>query len=147
MLPNYLYITLHSPMQLAKPLLILPLPNWPAQYFFVLWFTGFLAVFLWKTAQHLLFRHRILSDSRPVLNNEVWKVWRAEQTHARLKKEYELVYSPHVKTPLTIGLFRRSTRIVLPMREYTAEELAFIFRHEIVHIAREDAWNKFFPSQ
>ena len=144
MLPNYLYITLHSPMQLAKPLLVLPLPNWPAQYFFVLWFTGFLAVFLWKTAQHLLFRRQILSGSRPVLNNEVWKVWRAEQTHARLKKEYELVYSPHVKTPLTIGLFRRSTRIVLPMREYTAEELAFIFRHEIVHIAREDAWNKFF---
>ena len=144
MLPNYLYITLQSPMKLVKPAFILSLPNWPTEYFFALWAAGFIAVFLWKTAQHLSFRRRILAGSRPVLDNEIWKVWRAEQAHARLKKEYELVFSPHVKTPLTIGLFRWSTRIVLPMREYTAEELSFIFRHEIVHIAREDAWNKFF---
>ena len=144
MLPNYLYITLQSPMKLVKPTFILSLPNWPSEYFFALWAAGFIAVFLWKTAQHLSFRRRILAGSRPVLDNEIWKVWRAEQTHARLKKEYELVFSPHVKTPLTIGLFRWSTRIVLPVREYTAEELSFIFRHEIVHIAREDAWNKFF---
>lgn len=34
--------------------------------------------------------------------------------------------------------------VVLPQRHYTPEELKLIFRHELVHIGREDAWNKFF---
>jgi hypothetical protein len=33
--------------------------------------------------------------------------------------------------------------VLLPEREYSLEELRLIFRHEIVHIGREDAWNKF----
>lgn len=47
-------------------------------------------------------------------------------------------------SPLSIGLFERSTRVVLPEKEYSPEELALIFRHELVHIGRQDAWSKFF---
>ena len=30
---------------------------------------------------------------------------------------------------------------------YTSEELALIFRHERIHIGREDSWYKFFHSK
>ena len=49
-----------------------------------------------------------------------------------------------VTTPLSIGLYNRTTRIVLPMREYTQEELSLILRHEIIHISRGDPEAKLF---
>ena len=52
--------------------------------------------------------------------------------------------SDAVTTPLSIGLYNRTTRIVLPMREYTQEELSLILRHEIIHISRGDPEAKFF---
>ena len=42
-----------------------------------------------------------------------------------------------------MGLFQSTTRIVLPRRNYSAEELSLIFRHELVHINRNDTQNKF----
>ncbi len=51
---------------------------------------------------------------------------------------------PNIQTPLSVGLFQRSVRVVLPEREYTPEDLTLIFRHELIHIGREDSWNKFF---
>lgn len=75
----------------------------------------------------------------------VLAVWQAEVDRAREKKpKFRLVTSPQASTPITIGLFFKSVRVVLPQRHYTPEELKLIFRHELVHIGREDAWNKFF---
>ena len=34
--------------------------------------------------------------------------------------------------------------MVLPKKQYPKEDLALILRHELVHIGRDDAWNKFF---
>ena len=52
--------------------------------------------------------------------------------------------SPEVKTPLSIGLLPRCTRVVLPTRSYTREELYWVIRHEVIHLARQDSWSKFF---
>ena len=56
----------------------------------------------------------------------------------------QVVRSDAVTTPLSIGLYNRTTRIVLPMREYTQEELSLILRHEIIHISRGDPEAKLF---
>ena len=58
--------------------------------------------------------------------------------------KYQLVISPEVKTPLSIGLLPRCTRVVLPTRSYTREELYWVIRHEVIHLARQDSWSKFF---
>ena len=52
-----------------------------------------------------------------------------------------LVYiSPYVSTPFLYGVFK--PRIVLPEIEFTEEELQHIFRHELTHWKRHDAWLK-----
>lgn len=145
LLPNLLYIMSQGGMQAPRPLLVLPVPGRTVWVLFWVWLTGFALVMVWHTVRHLLFRRRILAGSRSVSNVEVLKIWRKEMEDAGLMdKKYALVISPHVHTPLTIGLYRRTTRVVLPEHDYTLEELSLIFRHEIIHIAREDAWNKFF---
>ena len=145
LLPNYLYLMQQGFMDLPRPLLALPVPTRAARIAGVLWLAGAIAVLGWKFLSHLRFRRRILKAAHPVTDPEILSLWEAEQRAAGFKKAgYRLVVSPEVRTPLSIGFFRNSTRVVLPERPYTSSDLVLIFRHELVHIGREDCWNKFF---
>lgn len=145
MIPNYLYIMQLGFMELQSPQFVITASGgwiWPAFY---VWLAGFALIMLWKIAEHLVFRRRVLKNAVAVTDAGVLAVWSRTIEEARVKKpKYRLVVSPSVKTPLSIGLFRRGVRVVLPRREYTESELELVLRHEIVHIEREDAWYKFF---
>lgn len=145
LIPNYLYLTQQSFMELPAPALTLRLPMGTAGVLLAVWATGAAAVMLFKIASHLRFRRQVLRAARPEEDPAVLAVWDAEVAAARFQKpKFRLVRSPAVTSPLSIGLFERSTRVVLPEKEYSPEELALIFRHELVHIGRQDAWSKFF---
>lgn len=145
MIPNYLYLTQMTYMSLPAPRWVIEAPSALVWTLFALWLTGFLGVLGWKILSHLSFRRRILKNAAPVTDPQVLELWRQEVDAARFSKpKFRLVTSPHVQTPLSIGLFKRSVRVVLPRRDYTPQELSLLFRHELVHIGREDAWNKFF---
>lgn len=145
MLPNYLYLTQMSSMRLPAPRWVVQAPAALVRALLWVWLAGFLAVLGWKIISHLVFRAHILREAAPVTDPAVLAVWRQEVEAARFKKsKFQLVTSPAVVTPLSVGLFARAVRVVLPRREYTGGELALLFRHELVHIGREDAWSKFF---
>lgn len=145
MVPNYLYVLQHEFMNLSHPLLVFRAPEKLVWSFIYIWLTGFVLVFAWKLVSHLHFRQQILSDSVPVTDPRTLNLWNDEVKRANIKKaKFRLVVSPNVSTPLSVGLFRRTTRVVLPERYYAEDELSLIFRHEIVHIQREDVWAKFF---
>ncbi len=145
MLPNYLYLTQMSYMQLSEPRWVIEAPLISVQMLLAVWLIGFLAVLGWKVVSHLTFRTRILRGASPIVDSTVLVIWHQEIEAARFRKpKFKLVASPNIQTPLSVGLFQRSIRVVLPEREYTSEELSLIFRHELIHIGREDSWNKFF---
>ncbi len=145
MLPNYLYLTQMTYMRLPKPRWVIEAPLILVQTLLNVWLIGFLSVLSWNIVSHLTFRTRILRDASPITDLTVLAIWRQEIESARFHKpRFKLVTSPNIQTPLSIGLFQRSIRVVLPEREYTPEELTLIFRHELIHIGREDSWNKFF---
>lgn len=145
LLPNYLYITQQSFMALPEPRWVLHLPSGVVRAAAAVWALGFAVVLLRSVVSHFRFRRRILADAAEVRFGAVHTLW--EQTQRDLclhKTPYRLVRSAAVETPLSIGLFRGSIRVVLPRREYTSEELELIFRHELIHISRRDASTKFF---
>lgn len=145
MLPNYLYLTQMSYMQLPEPRWVIEAPSILVQTLLAVWLVGFLAVLGWKIISHMIFRARILRDTSPVTDPTVLTIWYQEIEAARFREpRFKLVVSPGIQTPLSVGLFQRSIRVVLPERTYTPEELSLIFRHELIHIGREDSWNKFF---
>ena len=131
--------------ELSKPWKIIYVPGNLIWVLFLLWLFGFLGVLIWKSVEHLQFRYRILADSVKVTSPEILSVLEKAIEDARIKDaEFELVTSPHVTTPLSIGLFKSTTKVILPLRRYNPEELELILRHEIIHIARGDSWSKFF---
>ena len=145
LIPNYLYFTQMNYMSLPAPRWVVEVPASLVKLLLCVWLAGFAAVLGWKTVSHLIFRARILRRAVPVTDPAALEVWRREVEDARFKKpKFKLVISPDVRTPLSVGLFARSVRVVLPGRDYTPEELALVFHHELVHIGREDAWSKFF---
>lgn len=145
LIPNYLYITAQDHAELPEPLVVIRTSgNW-VWILFGIWLAGFVSVLLWKTISHLRFRKRVLTGSSLLSDPIMLDLWRQEIKDARIKKpKFQLVISPNVSSPLTIGLFRRSMKVILPDRSYSNDELRLIFRHEIIHIGREDSWSKFF---
>lgn len=145
MIPNYLYITEQSYMELPGPLLVIRAPGRWVWILFGIWAAGFAGVLGWKMIAHLAFRRHILKRAVPVTDPAVLSVWNRELAQANFKKpKFQIVVSPDAATPLSIGLFQRKIKVVLPERAYSEEELSLIFRHEMVHIGREDSWSKFF---
>lgn len=146
LLPDWLYVFVG---RLDRPtdgkMLVLHAPGTLVYVLLAVWAVGAVGVMVWKIGSHLAFRRRILKNAVPVTDRQTLHVWEIELERAWIRKcKWKLVRSDAVTTPLSIGLYNRTTRIVLPMREYTQEELSLILRHEIIHISRGDPASKFF---
>lgn len=145
MIPNYLYLTQMPYMKLPMPLLVIRAPEKLVWILFSIWLIGFFAVFIRKLIEHLIFRTQILKDAEVITDPTMLALWNSEAAQADVQiPASRVMFSPNVRTPLSVGLFRRTVRVVLPQHPYTPDELSLIFRHEIIHIGREDAWAKFF---
>ena len=146
LLPDWIYVfvgRLDLPTDGKK--LVLHAPGTLVYVLLAVWTVGAVGVMVWKIGSHLAFRRRILKNAVPVTDRQTLHVWEIELERAWIRKcKWKLVRSDAVTTPLSIGLYNRTTRIVLPMREYTQEELSLILRHEIIHISRGDPEAKLF---
>lgn len=145
LIPNCLYFAVRTHTDIPRPLWVVILPGKWGYVLLTLWLMGFLAVLGWKIVDHIRFRRQILKDANPAGAISLVYAWRRAVVDARLEDTtLQLVTSPAVTAPLTIGLFRPFTRVVLPRdAQYTDEELALIFRHELIHVQRYHAWTKF----
>ncbi len=145
LLPNYLEFTCHSLMALPSPIWVITVPGDLIWVLLGIWFAGFLCIILWKLTDHIVFRHSVLRDSTPVTDPYTLQTMNRIIAEARMRHSpFELVVSPKVSSPLSVGLLRMTTKIVLPRRSYSQEELELILRHEIIHISRRDSLSKFF---
>ena len=150
LLPGYLYFLAQvSSVQRADPggerMLVLHASGTLVTVLLAVWAAGAIGVFAWKIISHLRFRRRVLKDAVVVRDEQTLAVWQAELARAWLgETKWTLVRAPQLTTPLSIGLFQKTTCVALPARSYTPEELSLILRHEIIHLSRRDPASKFF---
>lgn len=140
LLPNGLYLVTDNFTFVRAPRFTVYVPETFLSVLFWVWLCGMLAVLCWKTVGHFRFRSRILAQAWEIDDPDVIALWRDELARAGYGEQwFTLVRSPTVSTPLTIGFFAGTIRVVLPERSYTPDELRLILRHELIHIGREDA--------
>ncbi len=145
LIPNYLEFTCYALMAVPSPIWVITIPGDLIWGLLGVWFAGFLCVMLWKLTDHFVFRHSVLRDSAPVTDPYTLQAMNRIIAEARMRHSpFELVVSPRVSSPLSVGLLRMTTKIVLPQRSYSQEELELILRHEIIHIGRRDSMSKFY---
>lgn len=146
LVPTLLYFFIWLIGHEMKPLLVVTLPRRYLSAFIITWACGFTAVMLWQIASHLRFRRILIRDTVVFENAEALAWWRNEARRHGIRAEIPVLVSASVYTPLTIGCFERTMRLILPKRIYTDSELELIFRHELRHIVRCDTRTKLFLS-
>ena len=145
LIPNFLYAVPKSALELPNPLFVITTKGNLIWILFGIWFLGFMAVMVWKCVEHLIFRRQVLRNAKPVTDPEILRIWKNKLEYVKFKRpRFRLLTSVDISSPLTIGVFNRSICVVLPEKPYTTEELQLILLHELVHIGRQDAGNKFF---
>lgn len=142
MLPTLMYLTLHFINFQTTPLFIITLPRQRLYVFLAIWAAGFLIVTLWQLISHLRFRRSLLKNAEKVTEPSLLFMWRSGLKKHGIKAEIPVMTSDSISTPLTVGCFDRTMRLILPRQSYTEAELALIFRHELRHIIRADARTK-----
>jgi len=96
--------------------------------------------FIYKIAAHLKYRKEILAPARALAGSSAYSILEEEAEKIGRFKDYtpDLYVSPAVSAPVSIGFFKKSRAILLPSEEYSEDDLRIIFRHELIHIARND---------
>lgn len=144
-LPVFMFWMAHILIQnTPAPLFVIYIPMHILDILFLIWIIGFVVVFVGKFVSHFIFRHRVLSASIPVRDPETLALFDQELNQLEYYRPVRLVKSAAVTVPLSMGTMKRTRVTVLPNREFTQQELKFIFRHEIHHIRRGDVNNKIF---
>ena len=145
LVPNFLYVILLYLDELEKPIYILHVPgNW-IWLVCGIWFLGFASVMTWKLLSHLHYRRNILRDARVVTDLEIIELWRNERYKTRIPNAPdEILISNKISTPMTLGIVKGQMKLLLPNQAYSLEDLTMIFRHELVHIGRQDTLSKLF---
>ena len=80
LIPNFLYIVPRSALELPAPLLVITTKGNLIWILFGIWFLGFVAVMVWKCAEHLIFRHQTLRNARPVTDPEILRIWKTQES-------------------------------------------------------------------
>lgn len=144
LLPNLLYITCYTFMRPEKPLWIISISKKQLFFLLFLWLISAAVLFLFSIFQHFVFRNNLLKTAVPVADSHVLTLWSKAQEDMEIKHTIPLSRSSQISTPLSIGLWKRTTHLVLPEKHYDEAELNLIFRHELIHIHHRDSQTKLF---
>ena len=144
-LPVFMFWQVHILVQnTPAPSFVIYIPSHILGLLYFIWIIGFVIVYAGKFISHFLFRYRVMSASIPVRDPEILELFQQELKQLEYYRPVKLVQSAAVTVPLSMGTTKRTRVTVLPNREFTKQELQFIFRHEIHHIQRGDVSNKMF---
>ncbi|MBE6968196.1 MAG: hypothetical protein E7444_07155 [Ruminococcaceae bacterium] len=144
-LPVFMFWQAHILLRNAPvPSIVIYIPSNVLEVLFLIWIVGFVVVFAYKFIAHFIFRHSVMSASVPVSDPAVLELFEEELMALEYYRPVRLVISSAVTAPLSMGRTKRSRVTVLPNREFTQQELQFVFRHEIHHLQRGDVSNKIF---
>ncbi|MGI5920755.1 MAG: M56 family metallopeptidase [Syntrophomonadaceae bacterium] len=90
--------------------------------------------------QNYKLNRRIFKACRLAADPEILETFAKCKQELGIRKEIPVYISAYINTPFLSGIF--SPRIVLPNIGFQAEELRYIFIHELTHWKNHDAWLK-----
>ena len=146
LIPNVLFVLRGMKSPVLMPLIMISISKKMIMVTMIVWMLGFFVALGTRIIKHLNFRKDVLMDAYPVKNSETLNQFASLRNDMGYNKDIPLLVSPHIKSPLSIGITKWSICVVLPDTVYSDEELNIIFRHELTHILRKDIQIKFYTA-
>ena len=107
----------------------------------VVWAAVAAAVFVYHVLRYMKFVGMVLRWSIPVIDEDILDVFQKTRKQNGIRKDkIDLKICSFVSTSMLVGFFRPV--ILLPKKDFDADELALIFHHELVHYKRGDLFVK-----
>ena len=145
LLPTFLFYNTAVPDNLAREALwTLKLPPDFPRLFMAVYLPVALVIFGWKLLANHLFYKRTMASAREITEGREPELFKAELERVSYLKPVKLCYCESISSPLSMGFYDQTRVTLLPRREYTEQELDFIFRHEVCHLQRCDIHTKVF---
>jgi beta-lactamase regulating signal transducer with metallopeptidase domain len=104
------------------------------------WLIGMIVVLALHVRRHWRFMKLVNRWSEDVTDSKAAGVFRAVKAEMKVVRQVHIRICPGITTPMLVGFFRPV--ILLPPVPFRSDELAFILRHELVHVKRNDLWYK-----
>lgn len=105
------------------------------------WALGTAAVLAYKLWVYLRLRRRLFRCNRPASHPEAQTVFWTCKRELGIRGPVTLRENPLVRSPLAAGLSWPT--VVIPAAPLEAEELRYMFLHELTHIKHGDLWMRF----
>ena len=128
-----------SPSDQASDPLRLPLAD-IFDIILFLWSAGIFISLAYHTVNHFSFKRFVRRWSVPESDTNNVIIFNDLVLSMGINNLIELKRCKGIKAPMLIGFIKPS--VLLPALNYEAEDLEFIFRHELTHYKRRDLWYK-----
>ena len=143
LLPTFLFYLPSVPDKLAwGALLTVELPADFPRLFMCIYLPVALAVFGRKLLANHLFYKKAMASAQGITEGRELELFKAELERVSYLKPVKLCYCESLSSPLSMGFYDQTRVTLLPRRDYTEQELNFIFRHEVCHLQRCDIHTK-----
>jgi len=119
---------------------ILPNIQW-WQFIAVIWLAGVTIFLFYHGLKHYRFVKMTNRWSEDITDEQVLALMRTIKEDLGISRQISLYLCPNIGSPIMIGLFH--PRILLPVANFSQDELRFILKHELVHYKRKDLWYKY----
>jgi bla regulator protein BlaR1 len=110
------------------------------QFIAVIWLTGVIIFLFYHGLKHYRFVKMTNRWSEDITDEQILVLMRNIKEDLGISRQISLYLCPYIGSPMMIGLFH--PRILLPMTDFSQDELRFILKHELVHYKRKDLWYK-----
>ncbi len=109
-------------------------------HFEILWILGMFLFLGYQGKKYQLFLKDLSRNSRHIRDAQILDIYYKVCKELKIKKRPEILFCGVLPSPLCVGFFRQ--RIYLNFEDYKAEQLIYIFKHELMHCKRRDIWYK-----
>ncbi|WP_125116003.1 M56 family metallopeptidase [Agathobaculum sp. Marseille-P7918] len=111
-----------------------------AKILFVLWGAGMLAFAIWQIYGYVSFCYLVRQTGESAQRDTLRAVFEEQKRALGIRRDIPLRVTRAADCPMLAGFV--SPTLYLPDEALSAEDAAFIFRHELTHYKRGDLWLK-----
>ena len=137
-------VTVELPAQMTAPIAALPEKtgkgaSW-LDVIVCVWVSGSVYMLVIPLASYLFFQHRLCKRGSAVKDEAVLCLLQRLKGELQIRGAVSIMEYPDAASPMLAGF--SNPVIVLPKAQYSAEELYFILKHELIHLKRGDLYVK-----
>lgn len=101
-----------------------------------LWLTGTVIFITYQSLRQLRFLKMVKRWSQRVTDQQTLNILQSLQAELEVSQQVKLQVCPSITSPMMLGFV--NPVILLPATNFSADELFFVLKHELVHFKRKD---------